>query len=72
MSKPPPGTPNSDIDGVDRDWRPGLTSRKTSPDPGAALERARRLSAGRPDSGIDEAKERHEETDNVPGPRGDG
>ncbi|KKC24632.1 hypothetical protein WP12_18175 [Sphingomonas sp. SRS2] len=49
MAKPPPATPNSDIDGVDRDWRPGLVSRDTSPDPGKMLKDAQDQSKGRPD-----------------------
>lgn len=51
MAKPPPETPHSDIDGVDRDGRLGLPSHKTSGDPGKQLDRARRLSVGRPNSG---------------------
>ncbi|WP_157218441.1 hypothetical protein [Flavisphingomonas formosensis] len=48
MAKPPASPPSSDIDGVDRDGRPGLVSRDTRPDPGRALKTAQELSAGRP------------------------
>lgn len=55
MAKPSEGTPNSDIDGVDRDRRPGLPptdpGRDATSQPGEDLERARRQSKGRPDSG---------------------
>ncbi|MBW8910653.1 MAG: hypothetical protein JF564_01865 [Sphingomonas sp.] len=54
MAKPSDGTPNSDIDGVDRDRRPGLPPTdpdRDAPQPGEELERARLESKGRPDSG---------------------
>jgi hypothetical protein len=50
MAKPPPTPPSSDIDGVDRDMRPGLVSRDPTPNPGELLDNARKQSAGRPDS----------------------
>jgi hypothetical protein len=55
MAKPSEGTPNSDIDGVDQDMRPGLPpvdpGSDSGPQSGAELERARVQSKGRPDSG---------------------
>ncbi|WP_340316487.1 hypothetical protein [Rhizorhabdus argentea] len=55
MAKPGEGTPNSDIDGVDQDMRPGLPpadpDSNRGSDPGAELERARVESRGRPNSG---------------------
>lgn len=51
MAKPPPETPHSDIEGADQTGRPGLPPRSAQGDPGKQLDRARRLSVGRPDSG---------------------
>lgn len=56
MAKPPKATPNSDIDGVDRDYRPGLHATHPEPDPGAQLEAARKLSKGRPDPSTEREK----------------
>jgi len=48
MAKPPSAPPSSDLEGVDRDARPGLVSRNPHPDPGKALKDAQDQSAGRP------------------------
>jgi hypothetical protein len=48
MAKPPPTPPSSDIEGVDRDWRPGLHSTDSEHDPGSQIEHAREESVGRP------------------------
>ena len=50
MAKPPETPPSSDIEGVNRDARAGTPSKSGQPDPGAALDHARKESAGRPDS----------------------
>lgn len=48
MADPPKTPPHSDTEGVDRDGRPGLASRKPTPDPGRALKHAQDESKGRP------------------------
>jgi hypothetical protein len=49
MAKPPPATPSSDIEGVNRDARIGTPSRQPEPDPGAQLKRAQDESVARPE-----------------------
>ena len=48
MAKPPPDTPSSDIEGVNRDARAGAPSNDSSKDPGSQIENAGAQSAGRP------------------------
>ncbi len=48
MAKPPPATPSSDVEGVNRDARIGTPSKDSSKDPGSQIDRARDESKGRP------------------------
>jgi hypothetical protein len=48
MPKPPPATPHSDIEGVNRDARAGRPSKATKPEPAGLLKRAKEDSKGRP------------------------
>ncbi len=48
MAKPPPATPSSDIEGVNRDGRVGTPSRDSSKDPGSQIGHAKDESKGRP------------------------
>ena len=48
MAKPPKTPPSSDLQGVDRDLRPGVPSKDPSPDPGQMLKDAKDQSVGRP------------------------
>ena len=48
MAKPPPATPSSDIDGVNRDGRAGAPSKDSSKDPGSQIDQAKDQSKGRP------------------------
>ncbi|WP_420141685.1 hypothetical protein [Sphingomonas sp.] len=48
MAKPPEGSPNSDIDGVNQDARPGKPA-EDHPNPGGAIEQERQNSVGRPE-----------------------
>ena len=49
MAKPPPATPSSDIEGVNRDARAGTPSKDGKPDPGAQIDNAREGAKGRPE-----------------------
>jgi hypothetical protein len=48
MPKPPTSPPSSDIEGVTRDWRPGLPSRDPEGQPAAEVQDARADDAARP------------------------
>lgn len=48
MAKPPATPPNSDIDGVHEDRSPVDHPENAKPDPGEALEDARKQNKGRP------------------------
>lgn len=56
MAKPPKTPPSSDLEGVDRDLRPGVPSKAPSPDPGQMLKDAKDQSIGRPDGTPPEGK----------------
>ena len=64
MPKPPKATPSSDIDGVDRDMRPGLPSRSPEGQPAEELSDARSGDAARPQgSGAEPGTEYSAESD---------
>jgi hypothetical protein len=48
MAKPPPATPHSDIDGVNRYARIGTPSKAPQPEPASTLKKAKDESKGRP------------------------
>ena len=65
MPKPPKATPSSDIEGVDRDMRPGLPSRDPHGQPAAQLRDARRAEVARPQgSGAQPGEEYSDEKGN--------
>lgn len=49
MTKPPPSTPHSDIDGVHQDERPNVDSANAADQDMADVAAAQRRSTGRPD-----------------------
>lgn len=49
MPKPPPSPPPSDIEGVDRDWRPGIASEEEKPHSTETLKNAKNDSTARPE-----------------------
>ena len=49
MTKPPPSTPHSDIDGVHRDEKPNVESAVKAGQGAESLARAREEAAARPD-----------------------
>jgi len=49
MPKPPETPPHSDIEGVNRDARIGTPSKSPEPDPGAAIDKEKEESKGRPE-----------------------
>ena len=51
MTRPPPTGPHSDMDGVNRDMRPGVPNRDPKRGTAADLDRAEKESAARPKEG---------------------
>lgn len=56
MPKPPPSTPHSDIEGVNRDARVGVPNRDPKKGTAADIDAAERQSAGRPPNSGKRAK----------------
>lgn len=63
MAKPPPETPHSDIDGVNRDARIGSPSKTAEPEPASTLKRAKDESKGRPVGDEDDMPQAPRKTD---------
>jgi hypothetical protein len=53
VTKPPPTTPHSDLDGVHRDERPNVETAEAAGEGGADLARARDEGVGRPPASED-------------------